>query len=479
MSVRARRRPRQPAAHVHGLELRRCRHLTVAGSVQRARRREHRFQRDQFHHRDERILQNNVDFGATDISYATQQSIARPPKCPTRSSTCLTWPAGWPSSTTSRARTANESRISSSTGRRWLGIFTGSVKKWNDPAIEALNPGDPLPNEPIIAFYRSDPAGENYLLADYFFHVDPGPITAFQQEAQRPDHAGHAVGHLGRLPQRRPPQPGHAGRGQWCRRSLAGAPAEPGRDLIRRDRLREERRFPCGIGGQCRRSAACNRRRYNVAVALTAAILYSDLTQNLGGVYTNPNPDAYPISAYSYFVAQCVPARRPSRTSQCDSGGTSPWARRKERNWPSSSRTSRVEARPDGQSGLFAVTCQPGRRRLPSRRATARGHDAAAADAAELPEPLYHRSLQSVGGPTVLGTTNPGGSDLSGAGAAAAATGQAHAAAAAAAFRLAERPSTSTTSRRRRRDGSSCGQAEAGSRSPHQPRGRSTRARRR
>ena len=60
---------------------------------------------------------------------------------------------------------------------------------------------------------------------------------------------------------------------------------------------------------------------YNVAVALTAAILYSDLTQNLGGVYTNTNPDAYPISAYSYFIAQCVPAQAAAQNFSCDSAG--------------------------------------------------------------------------------------------------------------------------------------------------------------
>ena len=65
-----------------------------------------------------------------------------------------------------------------------------------------------------------------------------------------------------------------------------------------------------------------SRRRTTWQQALTAAILYSDLTQNLGGVYTNPNPNTYPISAYSYFVAQCVPARRRSRTSSATAVAT-------------------------------------------------------------------------------------------------------------------------------------------------------------
>jgi cobalamin biosynthesis Mg chelatase CobN len=47
--------------------------------------------------------------------------------------------------------------------------------------------------------------------------------------------------------------------------------------------------------------------------------------------------------------------------------------------------------------------------------------------------PYITGALQPVGGPTVVGTSNPGGSDLTGAGAAVAATGTAHAAAVAAA----------------------------------------------
>jgi hypothetical protein len=46
----------------------------------------------------------------------------------------------------------------------------------------------------------------------------------------------------------------------------------------------------------------------NDATALEKAILYSDLTQNLTGVYTNTLPNAYPISSYSYLVTPCSPA---------------------------------------------------------------------------------------------------------------------------------------------------------------------------
>jgi phosphate transport system substrate-binding protein len=44
----------------------------------------------------------------------------------------------------------------------------------------------------------------------------------------------------------------------------------------------------------------------NISAALEAAQLRPDLSQELSGVYTSGNPDAYPISAYSYLVTQCA-----------------------------------------------------------------------------------------------------------------------------------------------------------------------------
>ena len=38
-----------------------------------------------------------------------------------------------------------------------LGIFTGSINNWDNAAIQALNPGTPMPDEAITAFYRTRP----------------------------------------------------------------------------------------------------------------------------------------------------------------------------------------------------------------------------------------------------------------------------------------------------------------------------------
>jgi phosphate transport system substrate-binding protein len=131
-----------------------------------------------------------ADFGATDISYATRQSDCGSKQVP--------YPYQYIPDV--GGSLAFEYNLKGSNGVRitnlvlnaptLVGIFTGSIRNWHNPAIQALNPGTPLPHQRITAFYRSDPSGENYLLSDYFSNVDPGPLTAFQQEASVPTTPG-------------------------------------------------------------------------------------------------------------------------------------------------------------------------------------------------------------------------------------------------------------------------------------------------
>jgi hypothetical protein len=46
-----------------------------------------------------------------------------------------------------------------------------------------------------------------------------------------------------------------------------------------------------------------------VAIALKTATLNADLTQNLGAVYTNPDPNTYPVSSYSYLIVPTTTAK--------------------------------------------------------------------------------------------------------------------------------------------------------------------------
>jgi phosphate transport system substrate-binding protein len=53
------------------------------------------------------------------------------------------------------------------------GIFLGTIKNWNDPALAADNSGLSLPNQPIAVVHRSDGSGTTYIFTDYLSKVSP------------------------------------------------------------------------------------------------------------------------------------------------------------------------------------------------------------------------------------------------------------------------------------------------------------------
>lgn len=46
-------------------------------------------------------------------------------------------------------------------------IYLGKISAWNDPAIQALNPGVTLPNTPITCAWRTDGSGTNFVWTNY------------------------------------------------------------------------------------------------------------------------------------------------------------------------------------------------------------------------------------------------------------------------------------------------------------------------
>src|SRR6266496_5353126 len=53
------------------------------------------------------------------------------------------------------------------------GVFLGTIKKWNDPAIASINPGASLPANDITVVHRSDGSGTTYVWTDYLSKVSP------------------------------------------------------------------------------------------------------------------------------------------------------------------------------------------------------------------------------------------------------------------------------------------------------------------
>ncbi len=52
-------------------------------------------------------------------------------------------------------------------------IYLGKIKKWDDAAIKALNPGLTLPGENITTVHRSDGSGTNFIFTHYLSQVSP------------------------------------------------------------------------------------------------------------------------------------------------------------------------------------------------------------------------------------------------------------------------------------------------------------------
>jgi phosphate transport system substrate-binding protein len=65
-------------------------------------------------------------------------------------------------------------------------IYLGTITKWNDPAIQALNPSVKLPPAAIAVVHRSDGSGTTFIWTDYLSKVSPawkdqiGASTAVQ-----------------------------------------------------------------------------------------------------------------------------------------------------------------------------------------------------------------------------------------------------------------------------------------------------------
>lgn len=58
-------------------------------------------------------------------------------------------------------------------GKVLAGIYTGKITAWNDPAIEALNPGVALPGLKIVPLHRADSSGSTFLFTSYLNAQDP------------------------------------------------------------------------------------------------------------------------------------------------------------------------------------------------------------------------------------------------------------------------------------------------------------------
>lgn len=179
-------------------------------------------------------------------------------------------------------------------------IFTSVIKKWNDPAIQADNPGLVMPDRPIVPVVRSDGSGST---AQFTLWMIKTQGSIWQDYCQRSGRAP-ACGFTSYYPtvSGMIAQQGDNGVTGY----VTGNYAEGAIGYVN---------YSYAIGARFPVAKVLNNAGYyteptpqNVAVALLKARINYDknsddyLTQVLDDVYTDSDPRNYQLSSYSYFI---------------------------------------------------------------------------------------------------------------------------------------------------------------------------------
>lgn len=162
-------------------------------------------------------------------------------------------------------------------------IFAGSIKNWNDAAIQADNPGLAMPDKAIVPVVRSDGSGSTAQFTLWMSQQHSG-IWGRGMTSQFPTMDGFKY------------QSGSSGVSGYVSQDYG-----EGAITYVEYSYALQSGFPVvkvlnNAGYYIEPTAS------SVAVALLQAGINQDLTQNLDGVYNNTDPRTYPLSSYSYMI---------------------------------------------------------------------------------------------------------------------------------------------------------------------------------
>jgi phosphate transport system substrate-binding protein len=182
-------------------------------------------------------------------------------------------------------------------------IFTGAISTWSDPAISADNKGLELPDQPITVIYRAGQSGTTALFYDFVQHTDPGLFTSWANRYGLPTTV--RIIQLDSVPNFAPKTLALTGSDQIAQYVASSQ----GAWSIAYDEFGYAKVYGAPAAWVQNQSGTyVQPYAENISAALTGAQLRPDLSQELSGVYANPDPLTYPISAYSYVVTQCAPS---------------------------------------------------------------------------------------------------------------------------------------------------------------------------
>jgi phosphate transport system substrate-binding protein len=84
--------------------------------------------------------------------------------------------------------------------RTLVGVFTGAIRRWDDPRLAADNPGLVLPRRDIAIATRREASGTSFAFASHLAAIDPGFATrgpGVSQQPTWPPQAMYALGNEG------------------------------------------------------------------------------------------------------------------------------------------------------------------------------------------------------------------------------------------------------------------------------------------
>jgi ABC-type phosphate transport system substrate-binding protein len=180
-------------------------------------------------------------------------------------------------------------------------IFTGVITMWNDPAIQADNPGLTMPARAIVPVVRSDGSGSSAQFTLWMTNRHPQIWTDYCAKVGRQNACGYTSFYptiSGMIAQQ-----GDLGISGYVSQGFA----EGAIGYVNYS-------YALGVGFPV--AKVLNAGGFyteptpeNVAVSLLKADINRDesdpavyLTQNLDGVYANTDPRNYELSSYSYFI---------------------------------------------------------------------------------------------------------------------------------------------------------------------------------
>jgi phosphate transport system substrate-binding protein len=189
-------------------------------------------------------------------------------------------------------------------GQNIAKIFTGVITNWDDPALAADNPGLKLPDQTIVPVVRSDGAGSSYFLSQWMISQYPSLWSSYCSKTGRAPACGPTSFYPTISGSSMIAQSGDLGVSGYVSQGYAdGAIGYVNYSYALEDK------FPVAqmlnAAGYYTEPTA-----QNVAVSLLQdqvdttdvnnPALY--LTQNLSGVYADPDPRTYPLSEYGYLI---------------------------------------------------------------------------------------------------------------------------------------------------------------------------------